>query len=124
MHVGALRYARRGRRGGSGIGTNKRYAHRYDMLMNERVLEGIARDDALQTLTTTELQLGIVPLTVDPKPHRRVKAWVRFGAVPVRVDAVVLRWTPDAVGIQFEIGAASHRCWVWSGAVEEVRAES
>ena len=41
------------------------------------------------------------------------------GTVPVRVEAVAARWTPDAVGIVFKVGDVEHRCWVWSGAVDE-----
>lgn len=101
------------------MGTNRRYADSIDRRVNERALEVIARDEQLQTLTPMELRLDEVPLTVDPKPRRRVRAWVRFGATPVRVEAVAARWTPDAVGIVFYVGEKEHRCWVWSGAVDE-----
>lgn len=60
-----------------------------------------------------------MPLTVDPKPRRKVKAWVRFGDVPVRVEALAARWTPDAIGIVFRIEGTEYRCWVRAGAVEE-----
>lgn len=87
--------------------------------MNERALVTIARGAQLQTLTHVELRLDDVPLTVDPRPRRKVRAWVRFGEVPVRVEALAARWTPDAVGIVFDIDGTTYRCWVWSGAVEE-----
>lgn len=90
--------------------------------MDARILKGIAGEGQLQSLTPDELRLHEVPLTVDPKPHRRVKAWVRFGEMPVRVDAVAARWTPSAVGILFTVGGHEHRCWVWVGAVDEVPA--
>lgn len=92
--------------------------------MNDRALVTIARGAPLQTLTPTELCLDEVPLTVDPKPRRKVKAWVRFGDVPVRVDALAARWTPDAIGIVFHIEKAEYRCWVWVGAVEELASAS
>ena len=57
-------------------------------------------------------------------PRRKVKAWVRFGSTPVRVDAVAARWTPDAVGIVFTVDGKEHRCWVWMGAVEEMPAHT
>lgn len=101
------------------MGTNRRYADAIDKRVNERALEVIARGEKLQSLTPMELRLDEVALTVDPKPRRRVKAWVRFGNVPVRVDAVAARWTADAVGIVFRVGADEHRCWVWMGAVDE-----
>lgn len=87
--------------------------------MNERALQVTAREAPLQPLTTAELRLGEVPLTVDPRPRRKVKAWVRFGETPVRVDAVAARWTPSAVGITFSVDGREHRCWVWVGAVDE-----
>jgi hypothetical protein len=87
--------------------------------MNERALQVAARDQPLQSLTSLELRLGEVPLTVDPMPRRKVKAWVRFGDTPVRVDAIAARWTPDAVGIVFAVDGVAHRCWVWAGAIHE-----
>ncbi len=87
--------------------------------MEQRVLQVAARDEPLQTLTSLELRLDEVPLTVDPRPHRKVRAWVRFGATPIRVEAVAARWTPDAVGITFTVDEVEHRCWVWIGAVDE-----
>lgn len=101
------------------MGTNRRYAHAVDARMDERILEGIARDGVLQSLTSLELRLDEVPLTIDPRPRRKVRAWVRFGDTPVRVDAIAARWTPDAVGIQFTVNGREHRCWVWMGAVDE-----
>lgn len=101
------------------MGSNRRYADSIDQRVNERALEVVARDEKLQTLTPMELRLAEVPLTIDPRPRRKVRAWVRFGTVPVRVEAVAARWTPDAVGIVFKVGDVEHRCWVWSGAVDE-----
>ncbi|MGZ0712581.1 hypothetical protein ACWPKO_30010 (plasmid) [Coraliomargarita sp. W4R53] len=67
-----------------------------------------------------ELRLDEVPLTIDPTQNRRVKAWVRFGAIPIRVEAAVARWTADAVGTVFTGDGKTFRCWVWAGVVEEV----
>lgn len=105
--------------GSPALGTNRRYATAVDARMDARILQGIAQDAPLQSLTPDELRLHEVPLTVDPKPHRKVKAWVRFGVTPVRVDAVAARWTPSAVGIAFTVDGREHRCWVWAGAVDE-----
>jgi hypothetical protein len=104
------------------VGTNRRYAATIDRRMDENVLKMLARDGQLQTLTSMELRLDEVPLTVDPRPRRKVKAWVRFGSTPVRVDAIAARWTPDAVGIVFRVDDVEHRCWVWMGAVDEAPA--
>ena len=62
------------------MGTNRRYADAVDRRMNDRALVTIARGATLQTLTPAELRLDEVPLTVEPRPRRKVKAWVRFGA--------------------------------------------
>lgn len=104
------------------MGTNRRYAESMDARMNERILQTVARDAKLQTLTPLELRLDEAPLTIDPRPRRKVLAWVRFGDTPVRVAAVAARWTPDAVGIVFSIDGREYRCWVWSGAVDEQQA--
>ena len=101
------------------MGTSRRYADAVDARMNERVLQTVARGAKLQTLTPLELRLDEVPLTIDPRPHRKVLAWVRFGDTPIRVSAIAARWTPDAVGIVFSIDGHEHRCWVWTGAVDE-----
>lgn len=101
------------------MGTNRRYADAIDKRVNERALQVIARGEELHTLTPMELRLDEVALTIDPKPRRKVRAWVRFGNVPVRVEAVAARWTADAVGIVFHVGEDEHRCWVWMGAVAE-----
>ena len=102
------------------MGTNRRYADAVDRQMNERVLQRITAEGPLQTLTSMELQLDRMPLTIDPQPRRRVRAWVRFGSTPVQVEAIAARWTEHAVGIEFEAGGRHHRCWVWASAVEEV----
>lgn len=101
------------------MGTNRRYADAVDRRMNDRALVTIARGAPLQTLTDVELRLDEVPLTIDPKPRRKVRAWVRFGSVPVRVEALAARWTPDAVGIVFQIEETEYRCWIWSSAADE-----
>jgi hypothetical protein len=107
-------------RGNLAVGTNRRYADSIDRQMNERVMQTVSRNAKLQTLSGQELRLDEVPLTIDPKPRRKVRAWVRFGDVPLQVEAVAARWTADAVGIEFTIADTAHRCWVWSGAVEEI----
>lgn len=98
------------------MGTNERYADAVDKRMDARILERIARDGDLQTLSVSELRLDQVPLTIDPLP-KRVLAWVRFGSVPVLVEADACRWTADAVGIRFEVAGTQHHTWVWASAI-------
>ncbi|TPW78058.1 hypothetical protein FJ657_05375 [Schumannella soli] len=102
------------------MGTNRRYAHHYDRLMDQRILEGIARDGELQGLTNEEIGIGKYPLTRDPNPSD-VKAWVRFGSVPIVVDAQVVAWTPAAMAIRFTVAGVEYKTWVWAGAVSDVR---
>ena len=51
----------------------------------------------------------------DPIP---VRAWVRFGQEPARVDALAIGWTSRAVSITFAHDGGSWRAWVWASAVE------
>lgn len=102
------------------MGTSKRYAHVVDRRMSERIrmqeLERLAAEYPLQSLTPAELGLDREPLTRDPQPRQRVRAWVRFGPSAIDVDAVVHVWTERAIGIAFVVGETQHKCWVWSNA--------
>lgn len=68
------------------MGTNRRYAEQVDARMSDRILQRVAESGPLETLTPEELQLKQTPMTKDPRP-RTVRVWVRFGGIPVRVDA-------------------------------------
>lgn len=103
------------------MGTNKRYAEYYDRQMDARILQRIAADFPLQSLTERELQAASLPVTRDPQP-KPCKAWVRFGPHAMLVDGVVVVWNDLACGIEFTIGERhlrcwEHRCWVWANAV-------
>lgn len=98
------------------MGTNKRYAEHYDHLMDQRVNDGIMRGQTPDTLTAVELALDTEPLTRAPVP-RPVRAWVRYAAVPIRVDAIAVAWTEHAVAIKWESPDGEHRAWVWGSAV-------
>jgi len=98
------------------LGSNRRYAASIDARMDDRILERVAAQGALQSLTTDELELDRKQVTTDPRP-RRVRAWVRFGAEPILVEAELCMWTDRAAAIRFRVGSAERRCWVWSGAV-------
>lgn len=101
------------------MGTNRRYADAVDRRMDDRILERTAAGGPLQSLTPQELELDRLPLTITPTPER-VRAWVHFGEVAVRVDAEALRWTPRAIGIRFSVGDRPMKTWVWASAVERV----
>lgn len=100
------------------MGTSKRLAPLYDRYAQHQSIREAARHGPLQTLSDRELALVVTPLTIHPRPHRRVKAWVRFGPEPIRVDAVLLRSTPKAAGISFTADEQTFRCWVWGNAIE------
>ena len=99
------------------MGTNKRYADAIDRKMNERVAESIMRGKQPETLTDLELDLALEPLTRAPI-GRPVRAWVRYGAVPLLVEAEAVAWTEHAVAIRWESPSGEHRAWVWASAVQ------
>ncbi|MGN6221669.1 MAG: hypothetical protein ACTHNQ_19385 [Microbacterium sp.] len=101
------------------MGTNKRYAAHYDRRMDARILERIAAENPLQTLTPKELQSDALPVTRDPQP-KPCRAWVRFGPHTMLVDAVVVVWNDVACGIESTVGGTQLRCWVWANAVTAV----
>ena len=99
------------------MGTNKRYAAQLDKRMDDRIMQSVTAEQPLQSRTEKELRLDVYPLTTSPQPLE-VLAWVRFGPYPMRVRARAVRWTLKAVGIEFTIGEAEHRTWVWANAVD------
>lgn len=99
------------------MGSNRRYSHHYDRLMDQRIIERVAATSGpLQSLSREELQLDNEPVTRDPHP-KPARAWVRFGGAPVLVDAEVCSWTSSAVAIRFTIAGTEHKAWVWASAV-------
>ena len=98
------------------MGTNRRYAAHFDRGMEQKILQRIAEENPLQSLTADERQEAVLPVTRDPQPKPCI-AWVRFGPHSTRVDAVVVVWNDLACGIQFTIGGKELRCWVWANAV-------
>jgi hypothetical protein len=65
------------------MGTNKRYAEYYDRQMDARILQRIAADFPLQTLTDRELQASSLPVTRDPQ----AQALQGMGAIRAARDA-------------------------------------
>lgn len=94
------------------MGSSKRLAPLYNMHAHHREILRAAHHGPLQSLDQH-------PLTIYPRPHRRVRAWVRFGPEAIRVNAVLLRSTPMASGIGFRAEDRTFRCWVWSNAVTD-----
>lgn len=93
------------------MGSSKRLAAHYDMRAQHQEILRAARSGPLQSPTDRELALREQPLTIYPRPHRQIQAWVRFGAKAVRVDAKLIRSTPRAVGFEFRAEEQVYRCW-------------
>lgn len=101
------------------MGTNKRYADAIDRRMNERIVEVVTRDKTPSTLSPAELALDVEPITRTPVA-RPVKAWVRYGDVPLLVEAEVVAWTSRAAAVRWRSPAGEvHRAWVWLSAVTD-----
>lgn len=98
-------------------GTNKRYAEAIDARMNQRVEDVVMRDHRPANLKSVELELEKYALTIPPQPVP-VLAWVRYGEVPIRVEAEAVRWTEKVVAIVWQIPGGEHRAWVWASAVD------
>jgi len=75
------------------------------------------RDGEPTSLSSQELELAVYPLTRSPVPVP-VRAWVRYGVVPLKVDADAIAWTSKAVAVVWAAPAGQHRAWVWASAVE------
>jgi hypothetical protein len=84
--------------------------------MQTRVNENIIRGHEPESLGTAELQLDKVPLTKPPQPIP-ANAWVRYGGVPIWIDAIIVAWTDYAVAIKWKTPDGEHHAWVWASAV-------
>lgn len=47
-----------------------------------------------------------------------IRAWIQLPDLLVRVDAVAVSCTPDAVLVRFEYGGRALEAWVWRAAVK------
>jgi hypothetical protein len=84
--------------------------------MGERVAETVMRGKHPETLSPTELELETEPLTRTPIAPK-VRAWVRYGDVPLLIDAEAVAWTEHAVAIRWPAPEGEHRAWVWASAI-------
>lgn len=101
------------------MGAGERLKAANDVRSARASVTAAAMRGPLQTLTERELAVREQPVTIYPHAlQRRVRAWVRFGAEAVRVDAKLMRSTPLAAGIEFRGENEVFRCWVWGNAVE------
>ena len=84
--------------------------------MDDRIVQRIAAENPLQSLTDHERRTETLPTTIDPQP-KRCSAWVRFGPHAMQIEGVVVKWNDLACGIQFKVGDRDMQCWVWANAV-------
>lgn len=100
------------------MGASDRLKASNDIRSARSSVSAAARRGPLQSLSDRELAMREHPVTVYPHALQlRVRAWVRFGAEAVRVDAKIMRSTPLAAGIEFHGIDEIFRCWVWGNAV-------
>jgi hypothetical protein len=71
------------------MGTNERHPDAVDRRVSDQIAQTIMREGQPSSLTTTELELDVEPLTRGPLPLR-VKARVRYGEAPLHIDAEVV----------------------------------
>ena len=57
-----------------------------------------------------------LPASSDPQP-KLARAWVCFGRLVPRVEAVVVKWNDVACGIRFTVGDRDMECAVQANAV-------
>lgn len=90
--------------------------------MSEQVVETIMRGEPL-TLTDDELELDIQPLTRTPVAMPAI-AWVRYGAVALKIPVEVVAWTSRAVAVRWKTPKGEiHKAWLWASAVEPQKEE-
>lgn len=106
------------------MSTNKRYPGLSARLGEERELRDARKRGPLHTLTDEQLGLRRAVVSVVPEGTTMwALAWLRFGDRDVRATVRVSRWTAAAVGVEVEMPDTNEplRCWVWQGAVENLR---
>jgi hypothetical protein len=88
--------------------------------MSEQVAETIMRGEP-SSLTDDELELDVQPITRTPVAVSAV-AWVRYGAVALKIPVEVVAWTSRAVAVRWKTPTGGiHKAWVWASAVEQGR---
>lgn len=101
------------------MGTSRRYAHRVDEQMDQRIIQRVMGDHEPETLKDTELELD-TELLVRPDRAVPVEAWVRYDGVPISVRGEAVAWTPRAVAVRWRTpGDVTHKAWVWASAVRK-----
>lgn len=101
-----------------GIATTERGRARQADRVGNEILRMIASKAPPATLTEAELEFDKYPVT-KPATARPVWAWVRYGAIPIRVEAELCAWTSAHAAVRWRVpGVGVHRSWIWANAVQ------
>lgn len=103
------------------MGASKRRAPLYGRQAQQRSILAAARSGPLQSLSDRELAPREHLPTIYPHPQAVMRAWVRSGPEPIRVDAKLMRSTLLAAGIEFRAEERIFGCWVWGSAVTSLK---
>lgn len=101
------------------MGSNRRYAHYYDELMQKRLAEVAVKPTPI-SLSEAELDSDEDPI-VKAKAPIPVRAWTRYPETVVRVHARAVEWNSRAVHIEWTSSDGEIRsAWVWASAVDRL----
>ena len=101
------------------MGTNRRYAHHYDKLMERRLSEILIRPKPV-SLSDAELDVEHDPVRRPGQPIP-VRAWTRYPETSARIEGRAIEWTSRAVHIEWtDSDGVVQRAWVWSSAVDRL----
>lgn len=93
------------------VGVNRRYPAK----VNRELEELLSRP---QPISLSEVELdGADQTAITPARPIPVLAFIRFPEQAVPIDAIVIRYTPRCLLIEYETRAgAVHQVWIWSSA--------
>jgi len=101
-----------------GIATTPRGRARQAERVGNEILRGLASKARPDTLTESELEFDKYPVT-RPATARPVWVWVRYGAIPIRVEGELCAWTDAHAAVRWRVpGIGIHRAWVWGNAIQ------
>ena len=102
-----------------GIATTPRGRARQAARVDNEILRMIASKASPASLTEAELEFDKYPVTKPAKAHP-VWAWVRYGTVPIRVEAELCAWTLNAGACRWLVpGKGVEKAWLWGSAITD-----
>jgi hypothetical protein len=101
------------------MGSNRRYARHYDVMMQKRMAEIAVRPKPI-SLSAEELDTGEDPV-VKPMEPIPVRAWTRYPETVVRIQGRAVEWNSRAVHVEWTGSDGEIRStWVWASAVDRL----